>query len=169
MTGSESGFLGRLADAVFELGADGFRLTAVSLEDRSVSFGDTVQVPGPPSYVQGELPATGRAGRREYDWQPAPEAPEYLHLAWLLADLAEWVTALAEKRIAVTGVEAPEPGWCDVLVRDGDTAYRVRIGLAGRTEPLDFPGMYLLELFAEGRYRRYLTADAQVVDLRGVL
>ncbi|MGW6457393.1 hypothetical protein ACWF94_15970 [Streptomyces sp. NPDC055078] len=169
MTSPESEFLGRIADAAFDLGAGGLRLSAVSVKDRRVSFADTGRTPGPPLFHGGEPPSTDRAGRREYDWQPAPGAPAHLQMAWLLADLSEWVVPMAEKQIAVTGVEAPEAAWCELGIRDGDTAYRVRIALTDRTEPLDFPGMYLLELFAEGRHREYLSAGESVVDLRGVL
>lgn len=60
-----------------------------------------------------------------------------------------------------------------MLVRDGDTAYRVRIALAGREEPLDFPSMYLRDMFAEGRHREHVapepTQGMPVVDLLGVL
>ncbi|MFJ2176334.1 hypothetical protein ACIOHE_26020 [Streptomyces sp. NPDC087851] len=54
------------------------------------------------------------------------------------------------------------------MLLDGDTTYRVRIALAQRKKPLDFPGTYLLELFTEGRHRRYL-AGPGTVDLREAL
>lgn len=48
-----------------------------------------------------------------------------------------------------------------------------RISLAGRRELLDFPGMQLRELFAEGRHRDHPAADPAdgrpVVDLRALL
>ncbi|MEV7864749.1 hypothetical protein AB0P17_01275 [Streptomyces sp. NPDC088124] len=168
MASPESEFLERTADVVFELGPDGFRLTTLSLKDRTFSFHDSGHVPGPASYVQGAPPATTREGRREYDWQPAADAPAYLHLAWLLAELSEWETAMTEKHVTIVRVECPDPGTCDLLLLDGDTTYRVRVALAQRKKPLDFPGMYLLELFAEGRHRQYL-AGPVTVDLREVL
>ncbi|MFJ2441363.1 MULTISPECIES: hypothetical protein [unclassified Streptomyces] len=62
-----------------------------------------------------------------------------MHLAWLLADLGEWVTPMTERHITVIGVDSPESEMCDVLLRDGDTEYRARIALARRKQPLDFP------------------------------
>jgi hypothetical protein len=96
-----------------------------------------------------------------------------MNLAWLLDDLAVWVGQMAEDHITLQGVDAPLPDRCDVLLLDGDTRCRARIALSGREEPLDHPGMFLRDLFAEGRSRRYLTEDAgedrRVVDVRGVL
>lgn len=81
--------------------------------------------------------------------------------------------AVGGRTCHAVGFESPLPDWCDVLVRDGDTAYRVRIALAGREEPLDFPSMYLRDMFAEGRHREHVapepTQGMRVVDLRGVL
>ncbi|MFD8970643.1 hypothetical protein ACFV0C_37600 [Streptomyces sp. NPDC059568] len=148
-------------------------MSTLTVASRQLAFTDTGVAPGPPRYADGAPPVPGRAGRREYDWQPAVEAPSWMQLAWLLEDLATWIDPLAEEHVTLIGVESSVAHWCDVLVRDGDTEYRVRIALADREDLLDFPGIYLRDLFAEGRQRRYLVAEPReemaVVDLRGVL
>jgi hypothetical protein len=157
----------------FDLGRDRFRLRALDIPSRRIEFTETERPLPPPVYDQGEPPDTSREGRRTYDWQPAADAPAWMNLAWLLDDLAVWVGQMAEDHITLQGVDAPLPDRCDVLLLDGDTRCRARIALSGREEPLDHPGMFLRDLFAEGRSRRYLTEDAgedrRVVDLRGVL
>ncbi|MBT2510764.1 hypothetical protein J7I98_34075 [Streptomyces sp. ISL-98] len=174
MASPDSEFLTRASEAAFELGADGYRLSTVTIKSRHIAFTDTGIAPDPPLYAEGEPPPVpGREGRREYDWQPATDAPAWMNMAWLLEDLAAWIVALANEHVTLVGAESPHPHWCDVLVRDGDTAYRVRIALAGRRDPLDFPGMYLRDLFAEGRHRDHLAPAPEegtpLVDLRTVL
>ncbi|MEU0332817.1 hypothetical protein [Streptomyces sp. NPDC006193] len=169
MTDPDSEFLTHASEVAFDLGRDRFRVTALTLRSRTIAFTEISGPSQPPVYFEGEPPGTGREARRTYDWQPAADAPSWMNMAWLLEDLAAWVGQMAEDRITLVGIEAPEPDWCDVLVLDGDSRYRVRIALADRDEVLDFPGMYLREMFAEGRYRSYLTEDRSVVDLRGVL
>ncbi|MCZ4514001.1 hypothetical protein O3Q52_38880 [Streptomyces sp. ActVer] len=169
----DSEFLTHASEVAFELGLDRFRVTGLTLHSRQITFTEIDGASEPPVYSEGEPPETGREGRRKYDWQPAAGAPSWMNMAWLLEDLAAWVGQMAEDRIALIGLEAPESDWCDVLVLDGDSRYRVRIALANRRDLLDFPGMYLREMFTEGRYRTYLAPDlAQdqpVVDLRNVL
>ncbi|WP_409236543.1 hypothetical protein [Streptomyces sp. PA5.6] len=114
----------------------------------------------------------GRAGRREHDWQPAVDAPAWMTMAWLLEDMATWLTPLAEDHISVLGFESPSQDWCDVRLLAGQDRYRVRIRLAHRRALLDFPAMYLRDLFTEGRQRAYLSGEGgdeeRVVDLRDV-
>ncbi|MFJ4439749.1 hypothetical protein [Streptomyces sp. NPDC088923] len=170
MTGdADSAFLTHASEVAFDLGEDRFRLTALRIRPRSVAFTETEGPAQPPVYREGAPPGTGREARRTYDWQPAAGAPAWMNMAWLLDDLAAWVGQMAEDHVTVTGVEAPTPGWCDVLIRDGDTPYRARITLAERIEILDFPAMYLRDLFTEGRHRDHLSEDGSLVDLRGVL
>ncbi|NBE55921.1 hypothetical protein [Streptomyces boluensis] len=174
MAGPDSLFLGRCAEAAFTLGLDGFLVSTLSVPARSITFRASEQPAPPPVYEQGEPPVPGPAGRRTDDWQPAADAPLWMNTAWLLDDLAASITPLAEDQVQALGLEAP-PGadWCDLSVRDGDSLLRVRIQLAGRREPLEFPGMFLRELFTEGRYRDHLAAEPDrgvpVVDLRGTL
>ncbi|MFF3614858.1 hypothetical protein [Streptomyces sp. NPDC002580] len=168
-TEPDSEFLTRVSEVAFDLGQDRFRLTSLGLRSRTMEFSEVVGPSEPPVYFEGEPPGTGREARRVYDWQPAADAPSWMNMAWLLDDLAAWVDQMAGDGITLVGLEAPEPHWCDVLVLDGDTRCRVRMALADRRDVLDFPGMYLREMFAEGRYDAYLTEDRSVVDLRGVL
>ncbi|NEA44558.1 hypothetical protein [Streptomyces sp. SID11385] len=170
MTGdADSAFLTHASEAAFDLGEDRFRLTTLRIHPRSVAFTETEGPAQPPVYREGPPPGTGREARRTYDWQPAAAAPAWMNMAWLLDDLAAWVGQMAEDHVVLAGVESPEPDWCDVLVRDGDTPYRARLALAARDEVLDYPGMYLRELFAEGRHRDHLAENGTLVDLRGVL
>ncbi|MET8556297.1 hypothetical protein ABZV64_15225 [Streptomyces sp. NPDC004959] len=170
VTGDPDGeFLTHAAEVAFDLGGDRFRLTALRMRSRAVEFTETGGPAEPPVYREGAPPGTGREARRVYDWQPAAGAPSWMNMAWLLDDLAAWAGQMAADDVALAGVEAPEPHWCDVLVRDGDTPYRARLTLADRDEVLDYPGMYLRELFAEGRHRDHLTENGSLVDLRGVL
>ncbi|MEU8794568.1 hypothetical protein [Streptomyces sp. NPDC048643] len=165
----DSKFLTHASEAAFDLGRDSFRVTTLKLRPRTIEFTQTSGPPAPPLYFEGEPPATDREARRIYDWQPAADAPAWMNMAWLLDDLASWVGPMADDRISIVGIEASEPDWCDVLVLDGDSSYRVRISLANRREILDFPGMYLRDMFAEGRYRTYLTQDPSLIDLRNIL
>lgn len=48
-----------------------------------------------------------------------------------------------------------------MLLRDGDTASWAHIPSAGRTEPLDFPGVYLRDVFTEGRHPGYVAPDPE--------
>ncbi|MFE1440028.1 hypothetical protein [Streptomyces sp. NPDC058739] len=173
MAAGDSEFLSHASEVAFDLGRDRFRLRALDIAARRIEFAQTEEPLPPPVYEQGEPPATDRRGRRRYDWQPAADAPAWMNLAWLLDDLAAWIGVMAEDHITVQGLDAPEPGHCDVLLLDGDTRLRARVALTARTEPLDHPGMFLRDLFAEGRSRGYLVRDAGedgwVVDLRGVL
>ncbi|MEU4686838.1 hypothetical protein [Streptomyces xinghaiensis] len=173
MVTRDSEFLTHASEAAFELGLDRFRLSSLTIPSRQMVFMESDGPPEPPVYAEGEPPVPGREGRRVHDWQPAADAPSWMNMAWLLDDLASWIAPMAEEHITVTGLEAPTPEWCDVLVADGDTRLRVRIALAHRREPLDFPGMYLRDMFTEGRYRTYLAPglaeDRPVVDLRAIL
>ncbi|GLF94891.1 hypothetical protein [Streptomyces yaizuensis] len=174
MATADSAFLTHAAEVVFDLGLDRFRLTALTVPTRRIAFAELPGPARPPVYQAGGPPASAAPeGRRPPDWRPAADAPAWLHLAWLLDDLAAWTVALAEERITVTGLEAPRPEWCDLLLRDGDTSCRARITLADRATTLDFPGMYLCELLAEGRYRDQLVpapgTGRPLIDLRGVL
>ncbi|GGX10414.1 hypothetical protein GCM10010297_35000 [Streptomyces malachitofuscus] len=169
----DSEFLTHASEVAFDLGCDRFRVTGLTVQSRQITFCEIDGASEPPVYAEGEPPETGREGRRTYDWQPAAGAPSWMNMAWLLEDLAAWVGQMAEDRITVIGLEAPEADWCDVLVLDGDSRYRVRIALANRRDPLDFPGIYLRDMFAEGRYRTYLAPGLvqglPLVDLRDVL
>ncbi|MFI1438659.1 hypothetical protein [Streptomyces fructofermentans] len=173
MATPDSEFLTHASEVAFELGPDRFRISALTIGSRQITFTETDGPPQPPLYADGEPPQPGRAGRREHDWQPAIDAPPWMTLAWLLEDLATWIRQMADDHITVIGLEAPEPDWCDLLIRDGDSIHRVRIAVAGRRDVLDFPGMYLRDLFAEGRYRDHLSPGLSgalpVVDLRTVL
>lgn len=173
MATPDSEFLTHASEVAFELGLDRFRISTLTVRSRQITFTETDGPAQPPLYADGEPPQPGRAGRREYDWQPAVAAPSWMNTAWLLEDLATWVQPLADDHITVDGLEAPEPDWCDVLLGYGDSAYRVRIAVAGRNQVLDFPGMYLRDLFTEGRHRAQLTpgpaGEVPVVDLRTVL
>jgi hypothetical protein len=166
---SDSKFLTHASEVAFDLGRDSFRVAALTLRSRTIEFMQTSGPPEPPVYFEGEPPGTDREARRKYDWQPAADAPPWMNMAWLLEDLASWIGPMADDRISIVGIEAPEPYWCDVLVLDGDSRYRVRISLANRRDILDFPGMYLRDMFAEGRYRKYLAGNRSLVDLRGTL
>ncbi|MFD9908764.1 hypothetical protein [Streptomyces sp. NPDC059063] len=176
MVSPDTAFLLHASEAAFEWGQDGFRITAVDLSSREITLADTGEPAGPPAYEQGEPPVPGREGRRAYDWQPAVHAPHWMNLAWLLEDMATWVPQLAEEQVTLTGIAAPVADWCDVLTHTRDGSFRVRIKLAQRDELLDFPGMYLRDLFAEARHLRHLApsasshaGDARLVDLRDVL
>ncbi|MGW3917385.1 hypothetical protein ACWEBX_38820 [Streptomyces sp. NPDC005070] len=169
MADQDSEFLTHAAEVAFDLGLDRFRVTKLTLRSRAIEFTEVGGPSEPPVYFGGEPPGTGREARRTYDWQPGADAPAWMNMAWLLDDLAAWVDQMAVDRITLIGIEAPEPHSCDVLVLDGDSRYHVRLALADRRDVLDFPGMYLREMFAEGRYRAYLLEDQPVVDLRGVL
>ncbi|WP_051856157.1 hypothetical protein [Streptomyces sp. NRRL B-1347] len=176
MVSSDTAFLLRAAEAAFDLGRDGFHITAIDIPSRKITCADTGQSAKQPAYEQGEPPVPGRQGRREYDWQPAVDAPPWMNMAWLLEDMATWIPQLAEDQVTLTGFSAPTANWCDVRVRTREGNYQIRIKLADRRQTLDFPGMYLRDLFAEARHLQYLVPsassdarDAQVVDLRDVL
>ncbi|MER5257917.1 hypothetical protein [Streptomyces sp. NPDC002855] len=173
MASPDSEFLTRASEAAFDLAQEGFRVSAIAVQPRQVSFTATDGPVAPPAYAEGEPPVPGRAGRREHDWQPAAHAPSWMNMAWLLEDMATWITPLAEDHILTIGFQSTSQDWCDVLLLDGEAPYRVRIGLAHRHELLDFPGMYLRDMFAEGRQHNYLSPEVQqheqVVDLRNIL
>ncbi|MFF1717152.1 hypothetical protein [Streptomyces sp. NPDC058268] len=173
MASPDSEFFTRASEAAFDLGLDGFRVSAIAVQPRQVTFTATDGPVDPPVYAEGEPPVPGRAGRREHDWQPAANAPSWMNMAWLLEDMATWITPLAQDHVLMLGIQSASHDWCDVLLRDSEDRYRVRIGLARRRELLDFPGMYLRDMFAEGRQHQYLSPevqqDEQVVDLRNIL
>ncbi|MFG2196782.1 hypothetical protein [Streptomyces sp. NPDC048639] len=69
--------------------------------------------------------------------------------------------------------QSPEPGQLETSLRTGpEVTYRVRIQLQDRQEPLEFPVLFLRELFEENRYPKWMAAEETelpLVDLRGVL
>ncbi|WEV27980.1 hypothetical protein OYE22_24515 [Streptomyces sp. 71268] len=164
-------FLARAAEAAMTMGGDGYRLLHLDIPTRRLTFADTGAAPAPGIFLHGSpRQAADRAWRADHDWQPAPKSPPHLQLAWLLDDMSTWLADLSEIQVTVDGLDAPVPDWCDVLLRDGDTRLRARVQLANRNEPLDFPGMYLRDLFAEGRASDYVADEfPHVVDLRTVL
>ncbi|QLH21635.1 hypothetical protein [Streptomyces sp. Rer75] len=87
---------------------------------------------------------------------PAASSPAWAHLAWLLRELP-FVHAFREYGQeggpTLRGVEAPSRRWADVLTEHHGERWRVRVALEGRTEPIEFPGMAIGELFGEGRHR----------------
>ncbi|MFD5098257.1 hypothetical protein [Streptomyces albidochromogenes] len=102
MAGPDSEFLTRASEAAFELGADGFRMSAMTITSRHIAFTYTGITPDPSLYTEGEPPPVpGREGRREYDWQPASDAPAWMNMAWLLEDLATWIQFLAEEHVTL--------------------------------------------------------------------
>ncbi|WP_432095645.1 hypothetical protein [Streptomyces sp. bgisy100] len=226
MAPSGSGaFLTNISDALVDLGPAGIHLTSLTLTpshqavltqtDQTVHgrLPDTADV-----FPLAELPPGGRFAsheqRREAFWQPAPHAPAYLHLAWLLNELGEELNTLRAAGLILLRAESPEPDSVDLILvhhplhtaaeppanvsPEGETrcqasyqppetgqdqrvtgtstgtTYRVRIQLQHRGHPLEFPAMYLRELFEESRHTRWMTTSTThsplpLVDLRSVL
>jgi hypothetical protein len=176
--------LRRLSDELIDRGPD-VPLTEVSFEAQ----GDLrVTVPKtPPVTRRGmgfrlrlaapephEASFSNHAHRREYYWLPAADAPAYVQLAWLLAELANGLPELIETGVRPLGLTATD-AHADLRVRYpglGGPVYRLRIGLGGRSTPMEFPAIFIAELFQGGRQERWLDrteAGEPLVDLRGVL
>lgn len=179
-------FLRRASDAAVDLGPLGLRLTSVAVEPGCLGgFTADESPPTEPTDLDAAfplalIPASGAFAsheeRRTSYWQPAAAAAGYLHLAWLLNDLADEASRLAESGLVLVGVESPDPSYADVLLgagtREGAPCHRVRFRLTHRTGPLEWPGMWLREILTEGTYARWVTLDpglGEVVDVRDVV
>ncbi|MGW7081475.1 hypothetical protein [Streptomyces sp. NPDC054866] len=51
-------------------------------------------------------------------------------------------------------MDSPTREWADVLVDHKGERWRVRVVLEGRSEPLEYPGMMIGELFGAGEHRK---------------
>lgn len=138
-----SEFFQQVSDRVLTGGPLGRELTHLGAVDRSFTFR---QAPEPDA--RAVVDTAGGA--------PAAFSPAWAHLAWLLRELP-FVHAFREYGHeggpTLLGVEAPSRRWADVLTEHRGERWRVRVALEGRTEPIEFPGMVIGEVFGEGRHR----------------
>ncbi|MFI0778089.1 hypothetical protein [Streptomyces sp. NPDC021212] len=120
---------------------------------------DAAERPGPPvaraAFRQAPEP-DARGVVATAGGAPTASSPAWAHLAWLLWELP-FVQAFREYGReggpTLCGVEVPSRRWADVLAEHRGERWRVRVALEGRTEPIEFPGMVIGELFGEGRHR----------------
>ncbi|MFG2006443.1 hypothetical protein ACGFNU_45590 [Spirillospora sp. NPDC048911] len=83
------------------------------------------------------------ARRRTY-WQPAANAPPALHLAWLLQSLASELWAFRAARLDLHRLDVVDAAYADIVVYRGALC-TVRVQIADRVDPLDFPGVLIRE------------------------
>ncbi|MGH4031185.1 hypothetical protein ACQB60_19870 [Actinomycetota bacterium Odt1-20B] len=156
-------FLQDVADMTFKGGPRGMELSALDVAARTFTFRHAgepdpralVTVEGGGGVEGVEVPTEDRE-RGGIVWTPRPEAPGWAHLSFLLQELPFVATFREygpEGGPVVLGVEAPGRAHADVLVEHRGEVWRVRVQLEGRSEPLEFPGMVIGELFGEGRHR----------------
>ncbi|WP_154685998.1 hypothetical protein [Streptomyces himastatinicus] len=147
-----SDFFQQVSDMVFQGGPLGRELTRLDAVGRSFTFH---QAPEPDA--RAVVDTAGGA--------PAASSPAWAHLAWLLRELP-FVQAFREYGHeggpTLCGVEVPSRQWAEVLTEHHGERWRVRVALEGRTEPIEFPGMVIGELFGEGRHREL--AESHLVD-----
>lgn len=105
----------------------------------------------------------GHEERRLTYWQPAADAPASLHLAWLLHGLADELYAFSEARLDLQRLDVVDAAYADVTFYHGALC-TVRVQLADRVDPLDFPGILIRE-HLEAHFRDHRPRDA-LIDLR---
>ncbi|NDU74530.1 hypothetical protein GWI34_18105 [Actinomadura sp. DSM 109109] len=112
--------------------------------------------------------------RRRAYWQPAPEAPGGFQVAWLLDGFAEDIGGFTAARLRLERMTVSPAGHADIAVRWEEGPGRActfRVLIENRTEPLDFPALYIRDIF-EGRHPRWDAGAAGLppfVDLRSLL
>ncbi|MFF0723619.1 hypothetical protein [Streptomyces sp. NPDC004134] len=164
-------FFQQVSDMAFKGGPLGIELTRLDAVGQTFTFR---KAPEPDPLVlageAGAVPADDRE-RAGTEWAPLPASPAWAHLAWLLAELPA-VQAFREYGPeggpALRGVVVPSRRWADVLVEHRGEEWRVRVALQGRTEPIEFPGMAIGELFGEGRHRRLAVAGEPNLVASGI-
>ncbi|WP_063734325.1 hypothetical protein [Streptomyces sp. RTd22] len=160
-----SAFFQQVSHMVFKGGPLGMELTRMDAVGRLFTFRQADE-PDARAVVgaAGAVPADD-AERDGTLWAPQPSSPAWAHLAWLLRELP-FVQAFREYGHeggpTLCGVEAPSRRWAEVLTEHHGERWRVRVALEGRTEPIEFPGMVIGELFGEGRHREL--AESHLVD-----
>jgi hypothetical protein len=176
--------LTRVSDAVVDMAPYFLRLSVVGIEPaREVAFVEVSGEPVPPPYDPAKsfplalIPETGdfpsHELRRQSFWQPGAAAPSYLHLAWLLEDLGQATAELADAGVTVARIDSPSAEYVDVTFtsdcppRSG--THRIRFRLEDRAGPLEFPAMYVRDLFASGDHDRLRVSGEGVIDLRDIL
>jgi hypothetical protein len=163
-----AGFFQQVSDMAFKGGPLGLELTRLDAVSRTFTFRQAHE-PDPRALVSaaGAVPADD-AERGEMLWAPQPSSPAWAHLAWLLRELPFVHTFRKygpEGGPALCGVEAPSRQWADVLAEHQGELWRVRVALEGRTEPIEFPGMVIGELFGEGQHRELaVEGESNLVD-----
>ncbi|MGW1375025.1 hypothetical protein ACWD6P_12235 [Streptomyces sp. NPDC002446] len=157
-----AGFLRSVSDLVFKGGPLGIELTHLDVADRTFTFREVPEAdPRIPVTEAGAVPADD-AERDGLLWTPQPSSPAWAHLAWLVRELP-FLHAFREYGPEggpeLRGVDAPSREWADVLVEHRGERWRVRVALEGRTEPIEFPGMVIGELFGEGGHRQLVVEE----------
>ncbi|KAB2342087.1 hypothetical protein [Actinomadura rudentiformis] len=100
--------------------------------------------------------------RRLTYWQPAADAPASLHLAWLLHGLADELHAFSKARLDLQRLDVVDAAYADIAFYHGALC-TVRVQLADRVDPLDFPGILIRESL-EDHFRAHRSRDA-LIDL----
>ncbi|WP_327706781.1 hypothetical protein OG530_38885 [Streptomyces decoyicus] len=161
-------FLEKVSDLVFKGGPLGIELMRLDIAGRTFAFRE-VREADPRALVSaaGVVP-TEDTERSEMCWMPEPPSPAWAHLAWLVRELPFLHTFRGygpEGGPELRGVEAPSREWADVRVEHRGQQWRVRVTLEGRTEPIEFPGMVIGELFGEGEHRKMVVeGEPDLVD-----
>ncbi|WP_159030111.1 hypothetical protein [Kitasatospora albolonga] len=163
-----AGFLQNVSDMVFKGGPLGIELTHLDVVGRTFTFRQVPKAdPRPLVSVAGAVPADD-AERSALLWMPEPPSPAWAHLAWLVRELPllhAFREYGPEGGPELRGVRVPSPEWAEVLVEHRGDAWRVRVALDGRSEPIEFPGMVIGELFGEGDHRKWLVeGEPKLVD-----
>ncbi|TGB16093.1 hypothetical protein [Streptomyces sp. MZ04] len=158
-------FLGEVSELAFEAGPRGLELRHVDLESSTCAFR---HVPGPDPRVvvraDGGLPP--EQAEAEPGGMPLPSSPPWAHLAWLVGELPFLHSFRGygpQGGPELCGVDVPTREWAEVLVEHHGERWRVRVALEGRTEPIEFPGMVIGEMFGEGRFRQMLVQGMENV------
>ncbi|MFJ6786196.1 hypothetical protein [Streptomyces angustmyceticus] len=154
-----AGFLAKVSDLAFKGGPLGIELTRLDIAGRTFAFREVREADSRTLASSAGAVPTDDTERGEMCWMPEPGSPAWAHLAWLVRELPFLHTFREygpEGGPELRGVEAPSREWADVLVEHRGQQWRVRVTLEGRTEPIEFPGMVIGELFGEGGHRKLL-------------
>ncbi|PZH15343.1 hypothetical protein C1I97_08405 [Streptomyces sp. NTH33] len=148
-----------MASLAFRLGPEGMELQWVDLSSRRFTFGAPDRPESRlPFYAVGPVPDDDVA-RADWDFMPLAPSPPWTHLVWLVQQLATQLDFLSSHGVRLTEIAAPSRVWADVVVEHGGARWRARVPLERRRESIEYPGMVLGEMFAEGRHRGLAEGD----------
>ena len=107
-------------------------------------------------------------GRRHGGWVPAKGAAGYAHLAYLLADFAEWAVPFLDAGVMLHGIEAGSATGCVLRFQAGPGMFWAPVRLEDRERTVKGSVRWLYDLFSSGQHT-VLASGNGILDVRGAI
>lgn len=141
----------------------GIMLVRANCEARSLVLGTEASTPTPPDVVAGIL----RNHAQDRWWQPGPEQPPAMQLAWLLDDLSRHIEYFVEETgLRLSSVHANATQASLVLLPSAaPKALTARVALVDRKGALEHPTLELAAAILHGGATEWMLEPTQAEDV----